>query len=332
MSTSERALIRRTKVVELDDQWAIDDEALTKGNRRKIIAHPKFTKYQPVPGIKSLRLPLNAGNIPRPWFWKASLDRYPLEFWSEVFAHQIGEVMDVETPICLPARRGEMYGALSLFMFDPAGVKLMFHGGDLILQSDPTFDRKKGSGHSHQLLVRMFEQLGDWPLFIDLVRYFVFDAVIGNGDRHQDNWALLVDLSSHSIRNAEWQLLPAFDNGSSLGRELQESRIVQFLSHPQLLDSYIDKGTAHLQWEEDGTIRKVSHEELISNHLRLFPETQSVIEACLAFPLERAAESVSRISRLSRQCPGVEISGAREELIIRLISRRRERLVKLIEN
>jgi hypothetical protein len=45
------------------------------------------------------------------------------------------------------------------------------------------------------------------------VGYLLLDALIGNGDRHHENWAVIHDTASR-------RLAPSYDHASSLGREL----------------------------------------------------------------------------------------------------------------
>ena len=54
-----------------------------------------------------------------------------------------------------------------------------------------------------------------------IAEYLVLDAVIGNTDRHHENWGIL-----RQRRGNVWYgfVAPSFDHASSLGRELLDSR------------------------------------------------------------------------------------------------------------
>ena len=56
---------------------------------------------------------------------------------------------------------------------------------------------------------------------IQIAEYIVLDALIGNTDRHHENWALL-----RKKINNKWsgQTSPSFDHASSLGRELEDRK------------------------------------------------------------------------------------------------------------
>jgi hypothetical protein len=66
---------------------------------------------------------------------------------------------------------------------------------------------------------------GAWDVFIG---YLMLDALIGNSDRHHENWALVESRGrgESSLR----RLAPTHDHGSSLGRNEQEARIRQRLA------------------------------------------------------------------------------------------------------
>lgn len=49
------------------------------------------------------------------------------------------------------------------------------------------------------------------------IGYLILDALIGNTDRHHDNWGVLVTSEDGKFR---YHLAPTFDHASSLGREL----------------------------------------------------------------------------------------------------------------
>jgi hypothetical protein len=64
---------------------------------------------------------------------------------------------------------------------------------------------------------------------IDLfVGYLVFDAWIGNTDRHHQNWGVIVAIEGPD--DFAFRLAPTFDHASSLGRELSEDNRARRLS------------------------------------------------------------------------------------------------------
>ena len=59
-----------------------------------------------------------------------------------------------------------------------------------------------------------------WDVFVG---YLVLDAVVGNTDRHEDNWAVIAPAGQRS-------LAPSFDHASCLGFQLEDERRERHLS------------------------------------------------------------------------------------------------------
>src|SRR5690606_14933665 len=80
--------------------------------------------------------------------------------------------------------------------------------------------------------------------------YLVLDAVIGNTDRHHENWGILRKKTGTGYVG---YLAPSFDHASSLGRELHDEfskknryRILEELG----IESYAKKAPGAVFWEE----------------------------------------------------------------------------------
>ena len=68
--------------------------------------------------------------------------------------------------------------------------------------------------------------------------YLLLDAVVGNTDRHSENWGVLrSEVASHPIES----LAPSYDHGSSLGRELSDERREELLAASHV-GNYVERG------------------------------------------------------------------------------------------
>jgi hypothetical protein len=48
-----------------------------------------------------------------------------------------------------------------------------------------------------------------------------FDALIGNTDRHQDNWGIIITRQTEAPNKIKkMRISPVFDNGTSMGHEI----------------------------------------------------------------------------------------------------------------
>jgi hypothetical protein len=192
-----------------------------------------------------------SGVVPgKRYLFKKSKKSYPDQFWCEVVAYRVGCLMGVDVPTSFAAfnsASGES-GALIEWFYDDS--ESFVHGGEFLEQVRPGFDRDKGSHHNLrvvEVLMKVLEKKDgpislqtDWRLWWCLG--LLFDALIGNTDRHQDNWGLI-------FRPKEGQMLcrlaPLFDNGTSLGHERFTDRVVSW-SKDQLT-AYVRKGTHHIK-------------------------------------------------------------------------------------
>lgn len=308
MCARESTLAERCLVVDISTgSWTQEPYAAPKGNRTKYLCSVQAGYSSPLPRR-------TVGD----WLWKRSLPRYPLEFWSEVLAYHIGAVMGVRVPVTFAAANRDGYGALSVVFIDREKGEELVHGGDLLLGIDANYDRQRGRRHSVQLIRQALGS--EVPrLYPELFGQFILDGVIGNSDRHHDNWGIIKGPHRYDVS-------PAFDNGSSLGRELTDTRVEDMLTNSGHLESYIDRGKSHVRWAAGSGAIDVTHEDLLRRHLDLWPELRPIVGRLLGFKLRMMERAIRRVCLLSRSCQGVEISEVREEFLVRLVLRRRERL------
>ncbi|MBE7438210.1 MAG: hypothetical protein HS115_07100 [Spirochaetales bacterium] len=80
------------------------------------------------------------------------------------------------------------------------------------------YDCDKKRKQSAYNLVNIFHALEvfgvPWPHSDVLLRYFIFDAFVGNTDRHHDNW-MIIQTSKGTV--SKQRIAPTFDHGPCLG-------------------------------------------------------------------------------------------------------------------
>ena len=96
-----------------------------------------------------------------------------------------------------------------------------------------------------------------------IAEYIILDALIGNTDRHHENWGILLDPREISVA-------PSFDHASSLGRELLDSRRDMLLAENRV-GGYSEKGRGAICWSEDEK-RSPSPLELVRLATRAYPD------------------------------------------------------------
>ena len=95
-------------------------------------------------------------------------------------------------------------------------------------------------------ITRRIRPMPFWDVELEkLMSYALLDGLIGNTDRHHENWMLIfvLDNSESPILFPEFtvEVLPSFDHASSLGRELSDERRLQIMDSSSMLH-YLHRG------------------------------------------------------------------------------------------
>ena len=116
------------------------------------------------------------------------------EFWSEIIASELGKNLGFDVLDYHIAYSDDDIGCISKSMISQDNEELV-EGGKYLQAYDNTFnpdDRKLRHQYTFQLIVGALKSLSLEQYFENLVEIIVFDAIIGNSDRHQENWALII--------------------------------------------------------------------------------------------------------------------------------------------
>ena len=153
--------------------------------------------------------------------------------------------------------------------------------GDFLQKLHKDFDRKLGTQHNLLDNMRLLRLLAhnvvlepDWrQWWIDAL---LFDALIGNTDRHQDNWGFVFYRSEQDIL---CKLAPLFDNGTSLGHERFMDYVNRWIDAD--FNHYILKGKHHVKWSLKDPVQ--GHIALLQRALEQWPDTRQATHAKLNF-------------------------------------------------
>lgn len=185
-----------------------------------------------------------------PHLFKESTRSCPEQFWAEIISFQIAVQIGIDVPIALPAIRlvdgNIVCGALISWFYDPESERYV-HAQDFFQQINPDFDSKRGTQHNLVDMIticRLLKMNAD--LQTDYKQWLadmaLFDAFIGNTDRHQENWGVIFKVN-HCI------LSPLFDNGTSLGFDKPVTRTAQW--NDEKFSTYIHNGHHHLRGKRE---------------------------------------------------------------------------------
>jgi hypothetical protein len=203
-----------------------------------------------VPG-QSTTAPEFSGTKPKRWFDDGLMGQCLFkearagsgEDWAEKFSQELARRLDLPCAQYELAQSTNAAGQPALGIATPnfvPGDHALFHGEDLIGNLRPEFARSVDESRQGRTALYnvdlVFDTLeryqvglpGNWRVpdavesATDLfVGYLLLDGLVGNTDRHQQNWAVLQrqapDLGPRLI------LAPLFDTASCLGRELSDA-------------------------------------------------------------------------------------------------------------
>ena len=130
------------------------------------------------------------------YFFKESEKRegkyYKYEFWSEIIAYELGILFGLNMLKYDIAIHQDIVGCISQSMHDPDDEVLM-EGGKYLQSINDSFspeEKQSRKLYTFQLIDKTLQSYG--LDYIDkIIEVIIFDAVIGNGDRHQENWAFI---------------------------------------------------------------------------------------------------------------------------------------------
>lgn len=207
--------------------------------RESMGSKDKFWFRDPVTGARWLfkysrprSLSPVSGSISQP-----GMAAYAGEHWSEKIAAGIAGALGIPHADAELARHGGAPGVMVRDLTEDTRRGVLIHGNELLFESDPAYPMTKQyrvREHTLDNILRALSQrfislpegypvhgqIGDsFDLFIG---YLLLDAIIGNTDRHHENWAIILRSGDRGEAHAE--LAPSYDHTSSLGRELTDSK------------------------------------------------------------------------------------------------------------
>jgi hypothetical protein len=175
------------------------------------------------------------------------------EHWSEKIAAEAAALIEVPAAVVeLAEFMGKRGSASRSFVRRNEGYDLI-HGDELLAGHVIGYEKDKifrHSSHSIHNIVEAIKKIFPNPAEQDvqitrLAGFLVLDALIGNTDRHHQNWGLL--RGRQQKNQLEQEIAPSFDHASSLGRNESEANLARRLKEGTVL-SYARKGRGGIFW------------------------------------------------------------------------------------
>ena len=238
------------QIIEVNPEWTVWPEEM--GSKKKFW-------YQPIGDPDSL------------WLFK-----YPHggagQYWAEKISAEVASLLQIPHATVELATYKGSYGSVAQ-SFATEGRSL-HHGNQLLEIVLHDYDGTMTYNQSSHTLTNIFKVLEQMFVQSEARRaksqfasYMVLDALVGNVDRHHENWGIL------SWRDeGQWsgELSPSFDHASSLGRELLDDRRDRYLAEDRV-KNYSERGRGAIYWSNNDRYGP-SPVELVRKGIDSFPD------------------------------------------------------------
>ena len=212
-------------ILEVKPEWVIESEAM--GSKKK------FWYRQPE-------------EHQRKWLFKYTTADTG-QHWAEKIAEQVASVLGIMHAKVELAQFQEERGSVTESF--TRGGRSLYHGNqmlEVLVSGYSTEKNFRQSSHTMENIWKVIDFIFGKKATLAkryIAEYIILDALIGNTDRHHENWGLL-------LKHWKLRVAPSFDHASSLGRELLDSRRDMLLAENRV-GSYAERGRGAIYWSED---------------------------------------------------------------------------------
>ncbi len=243
------------------------------------------------------------------------------QIWSEVIAYEIGRLAGVEVPPAFLATGpgNGSPGVLIEYFYGHLGDPdwRLVHGIERLQARGFATNLQRGSLQDNLDVCRSHRVAGAGGWWAETL---AFDALIGNTDRHSENWGFLVERGPTG--RPVLTMAPAFDNGTSLGFIIREQQLSAY-SEAGKMASFFANGHHHVGWTA-GDRSSGQHVELCRRFGEAYAEANPIMRATVQIAdseidalLKRCTETSFPIafSKDRANFVGAQIKGRRDAIL-----------------
>lgn len=217
-----------------------DNGGNENGGKMSQVRFIDFSNWHEYDGIKegsgrSRKVWLESPSSEQIGLFKFRKDTYTTDHYSEKITSDLAKLLDIPcAEIDLGLYKGEV-GSMSYLLIDPK-IEMMIEGVSLISNKYPNYDGDTmydSENDEYYSLEMLFKAISGYGFDKDLIKMLLFDYLIGNSDRHQNNWAIVDN-------NGKKRFSPLYDNSSALCCYESDERIIEILKDDRMFVSRVD--------------------------------------------------------------------------------------------
>ena len=206
------------------------------------------------------------------WLFKYPQQRTG-QHWAEKIAAEVAAILRIyHARVELAEYRGDRGSVTQSFS---RSGRSLYHGNQVLERVVHGYETEKRFRQSNHTLRNIFKAMDDIFLKPETARsaktllagYILLDAVVGNTDRHHENWGVLRKRIGNKWM---WFVAPSFDHASSLGRELLDERRDRILRENKV-SIYAERARGAVYWSEEDR-RGLSPLELVRRGTDCYPD------------------------------------------------------------
>lgn len=262
---------------------------------------------------------------------------YPMESITEYLINQIGEVLGLNVAKSKLMLAGGQLRFLSRYFLDTKKGEQLVHGAQIYAShlEDEEFvehaNHRKRNDITRELFTFQYTEEAIRsvfpqqyvPIMQDFVSMLMFDAIVGNNDRHFYNWGVITDLFGKTTP----RFSPIYDTARGLfWNDSEEKVLLYFQSEDYLnrrLEKYVNGTKPRVGWDGDSSLNHFQFIEKVYNFDGRFCDKCEILVN---------ENTLTRILRLIDEEFSELMSSERLELIKRCIKLRMEKLSNIISS
>ncbi|WP_018249862.1 HipA domain-containing protein [Orenia marismortui] len=242
---------------------------------------------------------------------------YSGEHLAEKLASEIGLKLGLNMPEIDLAIYDNIECCISYSFCQAGGVELK-EGREILIQ-----DITENENRDKYTVENIVSHLHEYGLVEEFVEMMLFDALVGQQDRHEENWGIL-NCPGDPVNR--YQFAPIYDNSSCLTREVHRYKhgINIKLYNSEHFKSYLRRSKSLIRIESNNT-HTISHFDMVEYLYDKYPEL------CISFNDKLKGITKKEIEDIISKIPSGFILNNHRKVILKVFCARKEKIMNIIE-